>query len=241
MNSATKQKIVQRANERRGAISDSKGPEYAGSADAYHNDDQDVLANFKRQDVRWGHNTDGLASAFIYFGKHLDSIETFGRELRAAMEGNWTREMLLELVGRGEGILSRLDDARNYLDLIECLLADAKLHPDPLPYQRLTNEELMELVAEGERRADESGYQEQREEEARWLSDILSAPPQGLVHSAPAFEHDSPHAEGCPLDGMVRVTDPDTPRGWKYVSPDRADALRRQGRHWDDPDDPNYP
>jgi hypothetical protein len=127
MNYAAKARVVTLANQRRGAISDEKGPEYAGSAEGYREQDADVLANFKRQDVRWGHALGGLASAFVYFGKHLDSIETFGRELLAAPDRG------PELVMRGEGFISRLDDARNYLDLIECLLVDNGLHPSHYP------------------------------------------------------------------------------------------------------------
>lgn len=126
MNLRLKNEVVSRANTRRGAISDQKGPEYAGQADAYTADNSDVLENFKRQDKRWGHGINGLTSAFLYFGKHLDSIETFGRELKKAT----SPEDALALVLRGEGIISRLDDARNYIDLIECLLVDAGLHPE---------------------------------------------------------------------------------------------------------------
>lgn len=132
MNLRLKDEVVSRANSRRGAISNEKGPEYAGQADTYGDDTSDVLANFKRQDVRWGHELNGLASAFLYFGKHLDSIETFGRELKKAA----TPEDARALTTRGEGIVSRLDDARNYLDLIECLLVDAGLHPDFPPVER---------------------------------------------------------------------------------------------------------
>lgn len=120
--------LMQMANVRRGAISDEKGPEYTGEADRYAEEGADVLANFKRQDVRWGFNTHGLSSAFVYFGKHLDSIETFGREVRKLIEiQDW--DGAARLVEQGEGIISRLDDARNYLDLIECLLWDATIHP----------------------------------------------------------------------------------------------------------------
>ena len=130
MNLRLKDEVVSRANTRRGAISNEKGPEYAGQADSYANDTADVLANFKRQDTRWGHELSGLASAFLYFGKHLDSIETFGRELKKA---GLDTAATVALVNRGEGIVSRLDDARNYLDLIECLLVDAGIHPDYPP------------------------------------------------------------------------------------------------------------
>ena len=132
MNHAEKQEAVARANARRGAISDAKGPEYAGQADAYKADDSDVLANFKRQDVRWGYDGSGLSSAFLYFGKHLDSIETYAREVKALLAaGDIDGAHALGL--KGEGIVSRLDDARNYIDLIECLMLDALVHEDKTP------------------------------------------------------------------------------------------------------------
>lgn len=126
MNLKRKDEVVSRANERRGAISNEKGPEYAGQADKYTDLTSDVLANFKRQDKRWGHDSEGLAAAFLYFGKHLDSIETFARELKKTK----TKDEAIALVNRGEGIVSRFDDARNYIDLIECLLVDAGIHPE---------------------------------------------------------------------------------------------------------------
>lgn len=135
MNYAEKQRTVTAANQRRGVISDEKGPEYAGSAGEYTSANVDVLANFKRQDGRWGFETEGMASAFVYFGKHIDSIETFARELISALQSGRTEDAKA-LMTKGEGIVSRLDDARNYLDLIECLLVDAQLHPDyPDPWE----------------------------------------------------------------------------------------------------------
>lgn len=132
MNHARKQEVVAAANRRRGAISDDKGPEYAGSAVHYQDDDQDVLANFKRQDDRWGYDGSGISSAFLYFGKHLDSIETYARGVKPLLEAGDTYAAH-DLGLKGEGILSRLDDARNYIDLIECLLIDAVIHPDTTP------------------------------------------------------------------------------------------------------------
>lgn len=124
MNLKEKSALVARANERRGAISDAKGPEYAGQAEAYGTDGVDVLANFKRQAERWG--VSPLVVAGIYEGKHQDALETFVRELQKAA-GDWAKQFAL--VRQGEGILSRLDDLRNYADLFEGLLADLNLHP----------------------------------------------------------------------------------------------------------------
>lgn len=117
MNHDMKMEIIREANRRRIGISDEKSIEYASG--------DDVLANFKRQGERW--NVETLQAAGIYFGKHIDSIETFVKEMSRS-EGLTER---LRLVNRGEGIQSRLDDARNYLDLIECLLAEEGLLPYP--------------------------------------------------------------------------------------------------------------
>lgn len=124
MNYKTKLALLERADKRRKGISDSKGPEYAGSGSAYENDDADVLANFKRNAERTG--ADVLTVWAIYFGKHLDSIETFIREYAAAK----TDDERKKLVNRGEGIISRFDDARNYLDLGECILSELGHHPE---------------------------------------------------------------------------------------------------------------
>lgn len=118
MNYKAKLGLLERADARRKGISDSKGPEYAGSGSSYQEDDADVLANFKRNAERTG--ADVMTVWAIYFGKHLDSIETFIREWAASE----TDDERAALVGRGEGIISRFDDARNYLDLGECILAD---------------------------------------------------------------------------------------------------------------------
>lgn len=136
MNYETKLAVVAEANRRRSGISDEKGAEYAGQAERYKDSDQDVLANFKRQDARWGFDGSGIVSAMLYFGKHSDSIETFARELRPLLERSLSPASdpdadAVRLVWSGEGIQSRLDDARNYLDLLECLLVDAGLLPAP--------------------------------------------------------------------------------------------------------------
>ena len=142
MNLATKERVLEIANVRRGAISADKGPEYAGSATRYSDSDQDVLANFKRQGVRWG--TSPLLPTGVYFGKHIDSIETFVRE--ATRDGISVAEQR-EIAARGEGVVSRLDDARNYLDLMECLLIDLGIVDSPLAPQEQAEERasLLEL------------------------------------------------------------------------------------------------
>lgn len=143
MNLATKERVLEIANVRRGAISADKGPEYAGSAARYSDSDQDVLANFKRQGVRWG--TSPLLPTGVYFGKHIDSIETFVRE--ATRDGISVAEQR-EIAARGEGVVSRLDDARNYLDLMECLLIDLGIVDSPLAEP--TSEERASLLELGD-------------------------------------------------------------------------------------------
>lgn len=140
MNLATKERVLEIANVRRGAISADKGPEYAGSAKRYSDEDQDVLANFKRQGVRWG--TSPLLPTGVYFGKHIDSIETFVRE--TTRDGISVAEQR-EIAARGEGIVSRLDDARNYLDLMECLLIDLDIVDGPLAPTQVEGSMLREL------------------------------------------------------------------------------------------------
>lgn len=126
MNLRRKQEILRIANQRRSGISESKGPEYAGSAEKYGDDDQDVLANFKRQGSRW--DLDPLVPAAIYAGKHIDSLETFIREVkRPSLSLDDKRDLAM----RGEGIVSRLDDLRNYCDLLECLLVELGIVPAP--------------------------------------------------------------------------------------------------------------
>lgn len=131
MNHGTKVEILLRADQRRTGISDEKGAEYAGQADAYKDEDADVLANFKRQSKRWDISTIHVIGT--YFGKHIDSIETFVREVT---KPGLTWEEKVEIVEKGEGIVSRLDDARNYLDLFECLLYEERLHPEYLTKER---------------------------------------------------------------------------------------------------------
>lgn len=128
LNLSTKERILELADERRHGISAQKGPEYTGAADSYADDDRDVLANFKRQGERWGSSP--ILPMGIYFGKHIDSIETFVREV--TREGV-TLAQQKALAYKGEGILSRLDDARNYLDLMECLLVEQGILNDPRP------------------------------------------------------------------------------------------------------------
>lgn len=125
MNFAEKQALIERANKRRGAISDEKGPEYTRAADAYTEADTNVLANFYTRAERA--EVSVFTVAQTYAGKHIDSLETALASL-AAEDGNRTAQRAT--VEAGEGLLSRLDDLRNYCDLIECILVDEGLHEE---------------------------------------------------------------------------------------------------------------
>jgi hypothetical protein len=121
MHFSEKQLVIEEANARRMAISAEKGPEYSGAGSSY-TVDADVLYNFKSVGARLG--LEPLEVAGVYMTKHYDSVMTFLKGTRG--------EDIQELAYRGEGIVSRLDDLRNYLDLIECLLIDVGALPPPL-------------------------------------------------------------------------------------------------------------
>ncbi len=88
----------------------AKGRDYAGT-----DHQADVNANFKRAGERWGIGT--LQAWGVYFGKHIDAIETFIRTDGAA---------------QSEPILGRITDAVNYLFILLALLEDVEL----VPYQK---------------------------------------------------------------------------------------------------------
>lgn len=124
MNHTTRRKIEEAADKRRRGIADEKGAEYSGEGANYKtHSDADVLRNFKVNGSRLG--TSPLLTAGLYFGKHCDSVFTFLRQ-----QETMSMEDRKKLANAGEGIVSRLDDIRNYCDLIECLLRDAELVVD---------------------------------------------------------------------------------------------------------------
>lgn len=125
MNADTRRQIIERAHERELALIDTKGREYTGGAE--QGNDLDTLANFKRVAERTGLNA--LQVWGVYFLKHVDAIGTYLQDP--------TRET-------SEPITGRIDDARTYLGLLECLLVDL----DPVeqrnakpPYQLLVKAE----------------------------------------------------------------------------------------------------
>jgi hypothetical protein len=124
VNFETKTRIVNRANERRIGISDEKGPEYTGEAYVLQGgQDANILANFYLRADRGKLSVFSVAQT--YAGKHIDSLETALAQL-AQSEDISAR---VKIVNSGEGLVSRLDDLRNYCDLIECILVEEGIHP----------------------------------------------------------------------------------------------------------------
>lgn len=207
MNFNEKLAAIKRANDRRAGISDAKGPEYAGQSESYRNSDADVLRNFKRQGERW--DVDPIKVAAVYFGKHIDSIETFVRDLIKA--DTYTEK--LALVTKGEGIVSRLDDARNYIDLLECLMYDANLHPEKIDRELVANHELLEEAAKID--WSEPGYSMKVEIKDTFdapkvrLSNILDTPILKLPKSEPwPVECAENLAEAIEIDSAAEVEIP---------------------------------
>lgn len=102
--------IVQKfLTEKSAPVMKAKGRDYAGT-----DHQPDVNANFKRAAARWG--VPVLAAWGVYFGKHIDAIETYVRTGGQA---------------ESEPILGRITDAVNYLFILLALLEDPELKPDP--------------------------------------------------------------------------------------------------------------
>jgi hypothetical protein len=151
VNNKTRADLFTIANTRRFGITTEKGPEYTGAGSDYTDDDSDVLANFKNVASRLG--TNPITVLGVYLGKHVDSINTFIKE----MDKVQSLEEAINLVYQGEGIVSRLDDARNYLDILECLLWEFGLHPTLIEYIDMTDAAGMEPGPEA---PDEKGQPE---------------------------------------------------------------------------------
>jgi len=107
MNYKQRKKIIEQANKRRQIIMIDKGKEYSGG-------NEDINYNFKQVAERLGNRLANTPeySCLVYFEKHLLSIE------------KWARDGKLS---SGETIFSRLDDARNYLDILESLIIEKKV------------------------------------------------------------------------------------------------------------------
>jgi len=177
-----KRQIIAAARERADMISDEKGREYTQTGDEYQKSG-DILANFKRNAERFG--VSPITVLGVYMGKHFDSIENFIQEIVTKT----SYEDAVELVFSGEGIISRIDDARNYLDLMECLLFEYQLHPFSVNAEALAPAEVAEeneqlsLDGEAEEPEAEQTLEEFVEEsmnaELADLSDLTPSPFQG--------------------------------------------------------------
>ena len=101
-----RKKIIEQANKRRQSLMINKGKEYSGG-------DEDINYNFKETSKRLGTRLAGTSEfvCLTFLLKHIQSIE------------QWARNGKLS---SGETIISRLDDARNYMDILESLLKERK-------------------------------------------------------------------------------------------------------------------
>lgn len=128
MNHKQRRTVETAACERRYGIADEKGAEYSGQGSSYKESGADTLTNFKAVAERTGMTP--VQCLLVYFLKHIDSITTTCREAEAVdyrstgIAVDFGGEDRHDRYAEGEGIVSRLDDARNYLDLLECLLMD---------------------------------------------------------------------------------------------------------------------
>jgi hypothetical protein len=97
-----RKKIIEQANKRRQSLMINKGKEYSGG-------DEDINYNFKETAKRLGTRLAGTSEfvCLTFLLKHIQSIE------------QWARNGKLS---SGETIISRLDDARNYMDILESLI-----------------------------------------------------------------------------------------------------------------------
>jgi hypothetical protein len=154
MNHKARRIIEQLACERRYGIADEKGAEYSGAGSTYKETGADTLHNFKSVAERTGCTPE--QTLMTYLLKHIDSINTAVKEAAQCEAKRVTRTYQpddpnpREVYAKGEGIVSRLDDARNYLDLLECLLVDLSCIGNPAEYavQEPGPDDLAKLSAE---------------------------------------------------------------------------------------------
>ena len=96
--------IVNELNNEGLEILTAKGNAYAGKGDS--------LANFKRNAERLGLSKYQIWG--VYFNKHIDSIN------------NAIADNPISPVDKTEGLKGRVIDAKNYLDILICLLEEDK-------------------------------------------------------------------------------------------------------------------
>ena len=104
MNYKQRKQIIEIANKRRQSLMLNKGKEYSGG-------NEDINFNFIEVAERLGTRLAGTKEliCLVYLEKHILSME------------KWARDGKLS---SGEDIFSRLDDLRNYLDILESLIRD---------------------------------------------------------------------------------------------------------------------
>jgi len=104
MNYQQRKKIIEAANKRRQALMLNKGSEYSKG-------EEDINFNFKEFAKRYGTRLAGTPeySCLHLMFKHQLSIET------------WAKTGILS---SGETIISRLDDIRNYMDILESIIRE---------------------------------------------------------------------------------------------------------------------
>lgn len=107
MNYEERQKIIEEATQRRFKLLFNKGKEYSVG-------NEDINFNFKEIAKRLGTRLAGTPEyvCLVYLCKHLLSLE------------KWAKDGELS---SGETIISRLDDIRNYLDILESLIREKEV------------------------------------------------------------------------------------------------------------------
>lgn len=141
MKSEQREQVIKKATERRFKLLIDKGVEYAHYDPACI--DADINWNFKEVAKRLGSKRAGtpVYSCGVYLMKSMISIE------------KWFQDGKLS---SGESILSRLDDARNYLDIMESLMEEGEQEGKPFTpwgatssYSVQTSEEIKKLIEDG--------------------------------------------------------------------------------------------
>ena len=102
MDEQTRSELIEKLHQESVSIQKSKGKAYAG--------DGDTLANFKRNAINLGLSKYQVWA--VYFNKHIDSINN-------AVKANPQFP-----VDQSEGLEGRIMDAKNYLDILYCLITE---------------------------------------------------------------------------------------------------------------------
>ncbi len=100
--------IIEAATERRMGIMDAKGADYQGE------EKEGVNGNFYRNARLLG--VSPVLIWAVYFNKHIDALATYVRTGRL----------------ESEGLRGRLDDIRNYIDIVEAMLVEEGTLDSPL-------------------------------------------------------------------------------------------------------------